>query len=52
MDLKKYIPSDKFDLEKVELLYQFTFDEIESIIRDLLKWLQDGNWPVSRSLGL
>lgn len=52
MYLKKYIPSDKFDIDKVDLLYQFTFDEIESIIRDLLKWLQDGNWPVSRPLGV
>lgn len=51
MDLNKLIPEDKFDIEKVELLKDLTFDEIEPIIQNLLEWLQDGNWPVSRSLG-
>lgn len=51
MDLNKLIPEHKFDTEKVELLKDLTFDEIEPIIRNLLEWLQDGNWPVSRPLG-
>ncbi len=51
MDLNKLIPEDKFDIEKVELLKDLTFDEIEPIIQNLLEWLQDGNWPVSRPLG-
>lgn len=51
MDLNKLIPVDKFDTEKVELLKDLTFDEIEPIIQNLLEWLQDGNWPVSRPLG-
>lgn len=51
MDLNKLIPEHKFDIEKVELLDGLTFDEIEPIIRNLLEWLQDGNWPVSRPLG-
>lgn len=51
MDLNKLIPEHKFDIEKVELLNSLTFDEIEPIIRHLLEWLQDGNWPVSRPLG-
>jgi len=51
MDLNKLIPEHKFDIEKVELLKDLTFDEIEPIIRKLLEWLQDGNWPVFRPLG-
>jgi hypothetical protein len=51
MDLNKLIPEHKFDTEKVELLNDLTFEEIEPIIRKLLEWLQDGNWPVSRPLG-
>lgn len=51
MNLNKLIPENKFDIEKVELLKNLTFDEIEPIIRNLLEWLQDGNWPVSRPLG-
>jgi hypothetical protein len=51
MDLNKLIPEHKFDTEKVELLNNLTFEEIEPIIRNLLEWLQDGNWPVSRPLG-
>ena len=51
MDLNKLIPEHKFDTEKVEILKDLTFDEIEPIIRNLLEWLQDGNWPVSRPLG-
>lgn len=52
MDLNNLIPKHKFDIEKVELLEGLTFDEIEPIIRNLLEWLQDGNWPVSRPLGI
>ena len=51
MDLNKLIPEHKFDTEKVELLKELTFEKIEPIIRKLLEWLQDGNWPVSRPLG-
>lgn len=52
MDLNNLIPKHKFNIEKVELLEGLTFDEIEPIIRNLLEWLQDGDWPVSRPLGI
>lgn len=50
MDLTHLIPKHKFDEETVELLYGHSFEELEPIIDDLLEWLQDGNWPVSRPL--
>ncbi|WP_202701928.1 DUF5071 domain-containing protein [Flavobacterium sp. UGB4466] len=50
MNVKNLIPKDKFDFETVEKLKNYSFEEIESIIPDLLKWLQDMNWPVSRPI--
>lgn len=51
INLLDLIPKDKFDEETVELLKDYTFEEIEPIMPQLLEWLQDGNWPVSRPLG-
>ena len=50
MSIKYLIPKDKFDFETVEKLKNYSFDEIEPIIPNLLEWLQDMNWPVSRPL--
>ncbi|MCC9018997.1 DUF5071 domain-containing protein [Flavobacterium lipolyticum] len=52
MNVKNLIPKDKFDFETVEKLKNYSFEEIESIIPDLLKWLQDMNWPVSRPIAV
>ena len=51
MDLKDLIPKNKFDNDTAELLFNYTFEEVEPIIPKLLEWLQDGNWPVSRPVG-
>jgi hypothetical protein len=50
MNIKTLIPKDKFDFETVEKLKNYSFEEIESIIPDLLEWLQDMNWPISRPI--
>ena len=50
MHIKSLIPKDKFDLETVEKLKQYSFEDIEPIIPDLLEWLQDMNWPVSQPI--
>lgn len=50
MNLENLIPKNKFDSKTVELLSQFTFEEIEKVIPKLLEWLNAGNWPVSRSM--
>ncbi|MFW0736919.1 DUF5071 domain-containing protein [Flavobacterium sp. T12S277] len=50
MSVKNLIPKDKFDFETVEKLKNYSFEEIESFIPDLLKWLQDINWPISRPI--
>lgn len=50
MDIKKLIPKDKFDFETVEQLKKHSFKDIECIVPDLLEWLQDMNWPISKSI--
>lgn len=50
MNIKNLIPKDKFDIEGAEKLKQYSFEEIKPIIPELLEWLQDLNWPVSKSV--
>ncbi|MBB4804163.1 hypothetical protein HNP37_004249 [Flavobacterium nitrogenifigens] len=50
MNIKNLIPKDKFDFETVEKLKGYSFDDIEPIIPDLLEWLQDMNWPISKPI--
>ncbi|WP_345954167.1 DUF5071 domain-containing protein [Mucilaginibacter sp. PAMB04168] len=50
MEYQKLIPKDKFDDSGVEKLKTLSFEEIEPIIPDLLKWLQDMNWPVAKCI--
>lgn len=45
MNKKKYLPSNKEDLEFVEELYKIkNIDEIKEDIPILIEWLQDFNW--------
>ena len=50
MDIKALIPKDKSDIETAETLSNHSFKEVQPIIPDLLEWLQDGNWPVSKTV--
>ena len=44
------IPKDKFDTSAYEQLMALSDDEITPIIPELLKWIQDMNWPVAPSV--
>ncbi len=48
MNLEALIPKDKFDIETAHQLNQYSYQELKPIIPDLLEWLQDCNWPVSK----
>jgi hypothetical protein len=48
MNIKSVIPKNKFDIETAKKLTNYTFEEIQPIIPNLLEWLQDLNWPVSK----
>lgn len=47
MDVKDLVPKEKDDNENIEKLKSLSFEEIQPIIPDLLKWLQDINWPIA-----
>ncbi len=44
------LPKDKFDEERAFNLFNFTKEELEPFIPDLLEWLQDLNWPISYTI--
>jgi len=50
MEVNKLIPKDKFDIKTAENLINYSFEEIQPIVPNLLEWLQDGNWPVSKTV--
>jgi hypothetical protein len=49
-ELVALLPRGKDDLASVQLLQQRTPDELEPITLNLLKWLQDANWPIARHI--
>src|SRR5882757_8668456 len=50
MDIRKLIPKDKFDDKGIDELKKLSFEQLKPILPELLKWLQDMNWPVARSI--
>ncbi len=50
MSLKNLIPKHKDDTETAEKLFEYSYEEVRSIIPELLAWIQDMNWPVSRPM--
>lgn len=50
MDVYDLVPKNKFDNSNIERLKQLTDEEIEPILPDLLKWIQDANWPVFKEI--
>lgn len=50
MNIKKMLPEDKHDLESVKQLGMLSNNELKEILPELLEWIQDGNWPISKSV--
>ncbi|WP_339166516.1 DUF5071 domain-containing protein [Paenibacillus sp. FSL R5-0341] len=48
MDIRECLPRDKFDYKAVRKLSKFSDVELKVIIPELMEWLQDGNWPISK----
>ncbi|MDT9719781.1 DUF5071 domain-containing protein [Paenibacillus sp. ClWae2A] len=48
MDIRECLPRDKSDFEAVRKLSEFSDVELKVIIPELMEWLQDGNWPISK----
>lgn len=47
LNLKNHLPTDKHDTKKAEALVALGLPAIESVLPNLLEWVQDGNWPVA-----
>ncbi|MGC5773673.1 DUF5071 domain-containing protein [Paenibacillus pabuli] len=50
MDVREWLPRDKYDFEAVRKLSELGNEELKDIIPELMEWLQDGNWPISKSV--
>jgi hypothetical protein len=50
MDVREWLPRDKHDFEAVRKLSELGNEELRDIIPELMEWLQDGNWPIFRSV--
>ncbi|WP_342551987.1 DUF5071 domain-containing protein [Paenibacillus sp. FSL R7-0652] len=48
MNIITMLPKDKHDFEAVEKLSKCSKDELRDVLPELMKWLQDGNWPISQ----
>ncbi len=49
-DLREMLPRHKCDEERMRAVIVLGYPVVAPIIPDLLVWLQDGNWPISRSV--
>ena len=50
IDIYSLVPKSKFDNTNILKLDQLSDMEIEPIICELLEWLQDCNWPISKDI--
>jgi hypothetical protein len=50
-DLRQRLPRYKIDFENTKALLALGYPAVAPVLRDLLEWLQDGNWPISRPVG-
>lgn len=49
-NINSLIPQNKFDNMNIHKLEQLSDIEIKPIIRELLEWLQDYNWPIAKEI--
>ncbi|QDT01340.1 DUF5071 domain-containing protein [Adhaeretor mobilis] len=51
IDVREHLPRDKFDIANAEALIALGHPAVSPVLPDLLEWLQDCNWPVSKPIG-
>ena len=49
-DRRIILPRDKYDTLAVDQLAELDYPIISPVLPDLIKWLQDANWPVARPI--
>ena len=45
------LPRGRADFERIELLESLSLAELRPLVRHLMTWIQDSNWPISRRVG-
>lgn len=50
MNSKQFLPQHKDDYESIIKLKELCFDEFSPYVGELLTWIQDMNWPISRDI--
>lgn len=50
VQLRDLVPQHKHDLERVKAVIALGYPGIAPILPELLKWMQDLNWPVAQAL--
>lgn len=49
-DPRTFVPTNKFDQEAVRRAIDAGWPAVQPVVRELLGWCYDGNWPVARDL--
>ncbi len=44
------IPKHKFDASNIDILKTINKKDVEPILKDLMEWIQDINWPIAQEL--
>ena len=47
LELKELIPKNKGDIRTEKRLKNYSYEEIEAMVPELLVWIQNMNWPVA-----
>jgi Domain of unknown function (DUF5071) len=50
VELRALLPRHKCDCERAQAIIALGYPAVAPVLRDLLEWLQDCNWPVSHSI--
>lgn len=49
-DFEALLPSDKMETEKAKAIVALGFPAVAPVLRLLVEWMQDINWPVAKTL--
>lgn len=49
-ELRKLLPTHKSDLDRARAISALGYPAVEPLLPELVKWLGDRNWPVTRTL--
>ena len=45
-EIKDLLPKDKLDVDRAKAIVKRGYPAVAPILKELMEWVQDGNWPV------